>query len=172
MERIEHRLRRVDTPADWAAYHDIRRTELFARYRPELAYDAGHPDEREPSNLPHVLDLDGMVIGTVRIDLMGAKCAAFRLIAIRRTFQRQGHGAALLRLAESLVAELGGSQVTINSTRPALPFYVRNGYRPGDWHDVETRHADAVRVGKRLDVDRGASLYSELKQRWLSVSGT
>jgi GNAT superfamily N-acetyltransferase len=171
MERNGHRLRRVDTPADWAAYHDIRRAELFAVYRPDVAYDADHPDEHEPSNLPHVLDVDGAVIGTVRIDLMGAERAAFRLIAIRRGLQRRGHGGVLLRLAEALVGELGCSEVTINAIRPALPFYMRNGYRPGDWHDVETPHADTIRVGKRLDAGMGASLFGALKDQWLAAGG-
>jgi GNAT superfamily N-acetyltransferase len=171
VERIGHRLRRVDSRADWAAYHDIRRTELFQAYRPDLVYDPDHPDEHEPSNLPHVLDLDGVVVGTVRIDLMGADRAAFRLIAVRRDVQRRGHGRVLLRLAEQLVSDLGCAQVTINSTRPALPFYLRNGYAPGDWHDIEAPHADTVRVGRMLRVDNGVSLYGELMHRWLSISG-
>jgi GNAT superfamily N-acetyltransferase len=162
-------LRRVEQLTDWHAYHNIRRTELFDAYRPGVAYDTNHPDEHEPSNLPHVLELDKAIIGTIRVDLMGAERAAFRLIAIRGPLQNQGHGSAMLRLAEQLVAELGCAQVTINSVPVALPFYLRNGYAPGAWPDIEPPHADAVRVGKMLRLDQTPSLYGELKHRWLSV---
>jgi GNAT superfamily N-acetyltransferase len=166
-----YRLRRVERLTDWHAYHNIRRVELFDAYRPGIAYDTNHPDEHEPSNLPHVLELNEAIIGTIRIDLMGAERAAFRLIAIRRPLQNRGHGSALLRLAEALVAELGCAQVTINAIGPALRFYLRNGYSPGDWHDIEQPQADTVRVGKRLNLGEGASLFGELKDRWLSMGG-
>ena len=150
MEQGQYRLRRVERLTDWHAYHNIRRTELFDAYWPGVAYDTNHPDEHEPSNLPHVLELDQAIVGTIRIDLMGAKCAAFRLIAVRRPFQGQGHGSALLRLAEALVAELGCAQVTVNAVAAALPFFQRSGYAAGDWHDIEPPQAGTVRVGKAI----------------------
>ena len=154
MEQGQYRLRRVERLTDWHAYHNIRRTELFDAHWPGVAYDTNHPDEHEPSNLPHVLELDEAIIGTIRIDLMGAERAAFRLIAIRRPLQNRGHGSALLRLAEAFVAELGCAQVAINALAAALPFFHRNGYAPVDWHDIEQPHADTMRVGKRFRIDR------------------
>jgi GNAT superfamily N-acetyltransferase len=145
-----YRLRRVESLTDLHAYHNIRRTELFAVHLPDMVYDSNHPDEREPSNLPHVLEVDGIIAGTIRIDLMGARCAAFRLIAIRKALQRRGHGTRLLALAEQLVAELGCAQVTIQSAPDAVPFYLKNGYAKGDWHDIIVPMRDTVRVGKVL----------------------
>lgn len=145
-----YRLRRVETLTDWHAYHNIRRTELFAVHLPGVIYDSNHPDEREPSNLPHVLEVDGAIAGTIRIDLMGARCAAFRLIAIRKALQRRGHGTHLLALAEQLVGELGCAQVTIQSAPDAVPFYLRNGYAKGSWFDIGTPRREAVTVGKVL----------------------
>jgi N-acetylglutamate synthase-like GNAT family acetyltransferase len=149
-----YRLRRVESLTDWHAYHNIRRTELFAVHCPEVVYDSNHPDEHEPSNLPHVLELDGTIIGTIRIDLMGARCAAFRLIAIRKGLQRRGHGSRLLGLAEQLVSELGCAQVTIQSVKDAVPFYLRHGYTAGDWHDLVVPMSGTARLGKRLQIDR------------------
>lgn len=149
-----YRLRRVESLTDWHAYHNIRRTDLFATQCPDVVYDSNHPDEREPSNLPHVLEVNGTIAGTIRIDLMGARCAAFRLIAIRKALQKRGHGTRLLTLAEELVAELGCAQVTIQSAPSAVPFYLRNGYARGDWHDIIVPLADTVRLGKRLQGDR------------------
>jgi GNAT superfamily N-acetyltransferase len=145
-----YRLRRVESLTDWHAYHHIRRTELFAVRWPEVVYDTNHPDEREPSNLPHVLEVDGAIVGTIRIDLMGARCAAFRLIAIRRALQRQGHGSRLLALAEALVGELGCAQVTIQSPPDVVEFFLRNGYSKGRWFDLAPPRRDAVTVGKVL----------------------
>lgn len=145
-----YRLRRVESLTDWHAYHNIRRTELFTVHCPDVVYDSNHPDEREPSNLPHVLEVDGTIAGTIRIDLMGARCAAFRLITIRKALQRQGHGTHLLALAEQLVSELGCAQVTINAIRASAPFYQKNGYAPGDWHDIIVPLRDTIRVGKVL----------------------
>jgi GNAT superfamily N-acetyltransferase len=145
-----HRLRRVESLTDWHAYHNIRRTELFAVHCPEIVYDSNHPDEHEPSNLPHVLEVDRVIAGTIRIDLMGARCAAFRLIAIRKALQRRGHGSRLLALAEELVAELGCAQVTIQSDPSAVPFYLKNGYTTGNWFDIATPLRGSVTVGKVL----------------------
>ena len=145
-----YRLRRVESLTDWHAYHNIRRADLFAVHCPDVVYDSNHPDEREPSNLPHVLEVDGTIAGTIRIDLMGVRCAAFRLIAIRKALQRRGHGTRLLSLAEQLVAELGCAQVTIQSAPGAVPFYLRNGYTKGDWHDIAAPLRDAITVGKVL----------------------
>lgn len=145
-----YRLRRVESLTDWHAYHNIRRTELFAVHCPDVVYDSNHADEREPSNLPHVLEVDGTIGGTIRIDLMGARCAAFRLIAIRKALQRRGHGTRLLALAEQLVGELGCGQVTIQSAPDAVPFYLRNGYAKGSWFDIATPRREAIPVGKVL----------------------
>jgi GNAT superfamily N-acetyltransferase len=153
-----YRLRRVESLTDWHAYHNIRRTELFAVQCPDVVYDSNHPDEHEPSNLPHVLEADRTIVGTIRIDLMGACCAAFRLIAIRKALQRQGHGTRLLTLAEQLVAELGCAQVTIQSAPSAVPFYRRYGYAEGNWHDIVVPMAGTVRMGKKLQGDRAPPL--------------
>src|SRR2546430_16780903 len=93
-------LRPVRSPQEWSVYHAIRRDAIFAALLPGQAYDEHDPDEFERGHLPHVLVRDGEVIGTVRIDFIGATQAGLRLIAIRRDLQRQGHGRVLLRPAE------------------------------------------------------------------------
>jgi GNAT superfamily N-acetyltransferase len=145
-------LRPVRTAGDWAAYHAIRRDAIFALYRPNQTYDPDHADETKPGNLPHVLARDEEIVGVVRIDLLAADHAAFRLVGIRKDVQRIGLGTALLRLAEDVARAFGRCEVVLNSTLPALDFYLANGYAPGDWFDVELLRRDLVRVGKRLIV--------------------
>jgi hypothetical protein len=90
-------LRRVQSAAQWAAYHAIRRDAIFAPLLPGQAYDESGPDEHRPGRLAHVLLHDGQVVGTVRIDLIDETQAGLRLIAIRSDLQRRGHGTARWR---------------------------------------------------------------------------
>jgi predicted N-acetyltransferase YhbS len=138
------------SPADWSAYHAIRREAIFAALLPGQAYDENDADELKPHNLPHVLKRDGEVVGTVRIDLIDGTQAGLRLIGIRTDLQRQGHGAVLLRLAERAAQELGRTEVVINAHPTSLTFYLVNGYAEGEWRDTGPVLAGLVRVGKRL----------------------
>ena len=119
---MNYELARPSTAAEWAAYHDIRRVAIFERYLPGQTYDPEDADEFKELNFPHLLRHDEGAIGTLRIDVLGDARAAFRLIAIRPDLQGQGHGAALLRLAEERAAAFGCGEVVLNAIKPALGF--------------------------------------------------
>jgi GNAT superfamily N-acetyltransferase len=140
----------VQSPAQWAAYHAIRRDAIFALLLPEQSYDENHPDEFKFGNLPHILNHGGELIGTVRIDLLNPTQAGLRLIGIRPDRQRQGHGRALLKLAERAVRDFGRTKVVINAHPTSLAFYLANGYSGGNWRDIGPVPAGLVRVGKKL----------------------
>lgn len=146
----DYELARPATDAEWAAYHDIRREAIFERYLPGQTYDAEDGDEFKERNFPHLLRHNGEAIGTIRIDCLDEVRAAFRLIAIRPDRQRQGHGTALLRLAEERAICFGCSEVVLNAIKPALGFYRKHGYKAGPWFDIEPEREHSVRVGKRL----------------------
>ncbi len=148
--RADHELRPAQSSDDWRAYHAIRRDSIFAPLLPGQVYDERDADEFKPGNLPHVLIHAGEIVGTVRIDLIDDVQAGLRLIGIRNDQQRQGHGAALLRLAEQVARGFGRSEVVINSHPTSLRFYLANGYAPGDWRDAGPVHPDLIRVGKAL----------------------
>jgi GNAT superfamily N-acetyltransferase len=143
-------LRPPQSGTEWASYHAIRRDAIFAPLLPAQRYDETDADEFKPGNLPHVLVFDGAVIGTVRIDLIDNDQAGLRLIGIRRQLQRQGHGRALLQLAERLAESLGRTEVVINAHPMSLTFYLANGYAEGDWRDAAPVHPNLIRVGKRI----------------------
>src|SRR5258708_34371258 len=145
-----HRLRPTESAADWIAYHAIRRESIFALYFTAEAYDEKHPDESRLENLSHVLVYGDAVVGTVRIDLIDRMRAGFRLIGIKAGLQRQGHGTALLGLAEQLVLRRGRREITINATARSLPFYLKHGYAEGQWKDAGPVLDQLIRVGKRL----------------------
>lgn len=145
-----YELRPVHSPTDWNAYHAIRRDSIFAPLLPEQRYDESDTAEFTPGNMPHVLVCAGDVVGTVRIDLIDEEQAGLRLIGIRNGLQRQGHGAALLQLAEQVARDFGRSVVVINAHPTSLSFYLKNGYAAGDWRDTGPAHLDLIRVGKVL----------------------
>jgi predicted acetyltransferase/N-acetylglutamate synthase-like GNAT family acetyltransferase len=146
----DYTLSRPSNAVEWAAYHEIRRTEIFARYLPGQIYDAEDADEFEACNLPHLLWHAGEPIGTIRIDILDGTRGAFRLIAIRSELQRMGHGSAMLRLAEERAVCFGCGEVSLNAIKPALGFYQKHGYRPGNWFDIAPERDHSVRVGKQL----------------------
>jgi GNAT superfamily N-acetyltransferase len=148
--KIRHFLRPTVSVEDWAAYHAIRRDSIFALYFSSQEYDEKHPDELKLGNLPHVLVFGDEVVGTARIDLIDQTRAGLRLIGIKAGLQRQGHGTALLLLAEQLVSVLGKREIIINATTRSLPFYIKHGYAEGEWKDVGPVPHQLIRVGKRL----------------------
>jgi GNAT superfamily N-acetyltransferase len=150
-------LRRVQSAAEWAAYHAIRRDAIFAPLLPGQAYDESDPDEHRPGRLAHVLLHDGEVVGTVRIDLIDERQAGLRLIGIRQDLQRRGHGAVLLALAERAARAFGRADIVINAHPTSLKFYLANGYAEGDWRDASPVPAGLIRVGKRLRQEKPQS---------------
>jgi GNAT superfamily N-acetyltransferase len=145
-----HSLRPVRSSREWAAYHAIRRDAIFAALLPNQAYDEHDPDEFTPGHFPHLLLCDGQVLGAVRIDLIGERATGLRLIGIRPDVQRQGHGRALLKLAEEAARALGRTEIVINAHPTSLDFYLANGYREGEWADRGPVPSGLIRVGKRL----------------------
>lgn len=139
-------------PAHAEPYHRIRRIELFVRYDGlSVIYDPGVAGEDRRENLGHVLLLDGLVIGTIRIDLIDRERAGFRLVAVAGEHKNLGYGAYMLDRAEAIAGAYGRSEIVVNASRPARAFYERHGYAEGDWHDIlpiDTR--TNVRLGKRL----------------------
>src|SRR5262245_16677421 len=97
-------LRPVRSAQDWSAYHTIRRDAIFNTLLPGHSYDEQNEDEFKPYHFPYLLFRNDEAIGTVRIDLIDSKHAGLRLIAIRKSLQRNGHGAVLLKLAEQEAA--------------------------------------------------------------------
>lgn len=130
-----YRLRRPDSPAEWKAYHDIRREVMLE----SVEHAFNHPDEAEelaPRHYPLMLWLAEQPIGTIRVDNLDGGIAALRLVAIDPTHQAQGHGRALLDLAEAFARGLGCGKAVVYSTPEAAGFYASAGYAEGGWDDT------------------------------------
>ncbi len=141
---MEIELRAPTTEGDWAAYHAIRRHVLFELRGNGSAYDANHPDERQPGHYPLVLWDADVAAGVIRIDVQNA-VAIFRRVAIREDLQRRGYGRHLLRAAERFAIEHGCTRALSHVDREAVGFYERSGFRNDSSEDGAT-----VRMSKQL----------------------
>ena len=144
-----YELRGPASPAEWDANHVIRQRALFEPYHPSVTYVRDHPDEGKPEHYPLVLIADGEVVGTLRIDLLDEARAALRLVAVHPERQRQGHGSALLRLAEDFVRRRGRRRVVVHGNPATIGFYIDNGYLERPWEDPAAL-AQRVDVAKDL----------------------
>jgi GNAT superfamily N-acetyltransferase len=98
--RAEYELRPPRSQEEWCAYHAIRQRAIFAVYRPDIVYDPNYPDEYKPNHLSNAQFWRGNIIGTIRIDVVGAARVVFRFVAVEPELQGRGHGTVLLALAE------------------------------------------------------------------------
>lgn len=127
MTGFQHALRTPQTEEEWRAFHAIRRKVLFENRGKTEVYIENHPDDLKPGNYPLILVYGDDVIGVLRLDI-AASVAWLRRVAIREDLQRQGHGRALLRLAESFAKAKGCDEIRSNAAVEAVEFYERCGY--------------------------------------------
>jgi GNAT superfamily N-acetyltransferase len=139
-----YRLSVPESPEHWELYHRIRRDVLLEaqKYAIELT------EELAPGHHPRLLWLDEHPIGSIRVDVVAPDRAALRLVAIHPEWQRKGHGAALLRLAEHLARELGCREAVVYATPEAAGFYSKASYAEDDWDDSYV--GGIVQMAKKL----------------------
>lgn len=146
-------LRAVQTDEEWAAMHDIRRRVLFApgRHSPDIIYDENHPEDRADGNVPHLLMLEDVPIGVVRLDLRDT-VAIVRLVAIEPAYQGQGHGSLMDELVTQKAWGLGVRQLRVNAARTAVGFYQKTGWQEAEWDAEELAGlaADCVQMVKDI----------------------
>ena len=143
---------------EWSRYHDIRKRCIFNKYHPKgsayyFKYDPGYRDERDPANHPLIFLADGVVIGTIRIDIRPDGPAVFRLVAIDTPWQGRGLGTIMLDMAESYARARGAGVVYLNSVPDAYRFYARHGFNPAHW-DGCTQNVTEIPVMKAFTPER------------------
>lgn len=142
----------VKDPADWRAFHDIRRQELFEAKGRFGVYDENHPDDHAPFAHPYLLKLGGVPIGTTRLDVRGDGTAIFRLVAITAAEQGKGHGRVMERLVEERARALGATTLYVNAADTAVGFYRNTGWTEHSWDPTELVNisVNAVQMTKQI----------------------
>ena len=127
----------VHDPADWEAYHAIRRQELFEAKGRFGIYDPNHSDEYATWAHRYLLKLDGRPIGTTRLDVRDGGVAIFRMVAITASEQGRGHGRVLGQLVEDRARGFGTTTLYVNAAASAVGFYHRTGWIDHVWDAAE-----------------------------------
>ena len=127
----------VTAPGDWAAYHDIRRQELFEARGRHGIYNPDYPGERLPGMYPYLLKLDGKPLGTTRLDIRDDGTAVFRLVAITASEQGKGHGRVLGQMVEDRARAFGARILLVNAAHTAVGYYEATGWQRHVWDASE-----------------------------------
>jgi len=138
-------LRPPSSPAEWEAYHRIRRDVLLEAQK----YAVEQVAEEAPGCHPMLLWLDQRPVGSIRIDIDDRGRAGLRLVAVDPELQKRGCGRALLRLAEDFARARGCTCTVLYATLDAVGFYAKAGYSEEDWDDVYV--SGIVQMAKPLD---------------------
>lgn len=142
----------VKEPADWLAFHAIRRRELFEARGRFGIYSENHPSDVAANAHPYLLKLDGVPLGTTRLDVRDDGTAIFRLVAITADEQGKGHGRAMGQLVEDRARALGVTTLYVNAADSAVGFYCQTGWTDYTWDPSELVDlaATAVQMTKRI----------------------
>ena len=147
----DHELVTPTDPAQWRAYHDIRRRVLFESRGQFGVYDEHRANERAPGHHPKLLLYRRDPVGVVRVDI-DATTAIFRRVAVRSDVQRLGHGRVLLMLAQRFAQESGCVRLVSYVAADAVEFYQRCGFTIGS-ESTGASGDGPVYMAKRLELD-------------------
>ncbi|HEX8350972.1 MAG TPA: GNAT family N-acetyltransferase [Hymenobacter sp.] len=116
------------TPAEFAAYYDLRYRVLRAPWQQPLGSERADDDER-PSTMHAMLRApDGAVVGVARLHPSGPAQAQVRYMAVEPGWQGQGIGRQLLEYLEAAARQQGLTECILHARETAVPFYTRLGY--------------------------------------------
>lgn len=134
---MNYELVEATEPADWEAYHAIRRQELFEARGRHGIYDPNRPDERLPGMHPFLLKANDRPVGTTRLDIRDDGTCIFRLVAITASEQGKGHGRMLGRMVEDEARARGAHTAYVNAASTALGYYEATGWQRHVWDEAE-----------------------------------
>ena len=149
---MDYELTAVTTPADWTAYHAIRRQELFEARGRHGIYDPNRADERLPGMHHFLFKRDGNPIGTTRLDIRANGTCVFRLVAITAAEQGKGHGRVIGAMVEAQARAFGAQTALVNAAPSAIGYYEALGWQRHVWDKDElvSIASDCIQMRKLL----------------------
>ena len=100
-------------------------------------YDPDHVDEYLENNHPLLLKVNGVGIGTTRLDDFKDGTGVVRLVAIRIGLRGQGHGKKLSELTQEFAKTLGIRTLYVNAAPEAVDYYKATGWELFSWNPAE-----------------------------------
>jgi GNAT superfamily N-acetyltransferase len=147
-----YELVKVSIPEEWAAYHRIRREELFEARGRVGVYNPDHADEFKPEHTPLLLKQNGVGVATTRLDIRDATTAIIRLVAVTKSLQGQGVGRELAQQTLALARARGIHRPVVNAAPTAVGYYERSGFKPDAWDPAELVGISSDSVQMSLDL--------------------
>ena len=111
-------------------------------------------DEHDGDGTRYIVLLDdGYPVATCRFYETGPGRVVLGRVVVLPDYRGHGLGRRVVEEAERWIAELGRSEVAIDSRLEAVPFYEKLGYAPlgGGGDVVKSGAFDCIRMHKRLD---------------------
>lgn len=143
-------LRSPYTSTEWAAYHELRRTELFNRYLPNVEYDPLFAENWAAGVFHQGVFAAGEFLACLQIDISDMNEASFHLVAVQPALRGRGIGRFLLAEGERFARVNGRSRLRVFAEPQALGFYRSLGFVDGpDWARTPASE-QAVALKKQL----------------------
>ncbi|QIX61922.1 GNAT family N-acetyltransferase [Hymenobacter sp. BT18] len=116
------------SPAEWAAYYQLRYQVLRAPWQQPPGSEHA-PDDEDPATC-HAAALaeDGTLVGVGRLHAATAAQGQVRFMAVHPAWQGQGVGQAVLTYLEAEARRRGLTECVLHARAAAVPFYERAGY--------------------------------------------
>lgn len=127
---------------DWIDFHAIQRESLFGmseedEYDPHF-YDQYRPDEEQGvRRLQVLLKYRGEAIGITTLEFQKDGGSVARGVAIKREYQRQGHGMVLTEHVSRIAEISGARELRVNAGALSSRFYIACGFVPFVWSQTE-----------------------------------
>jgi len=116
------------TPADFAAYYDLRYRVLRAPWNQPLGSERADDDEAADTIHAMVKTTDSAVVGVARLHPVAAHQAQIRYMAVDPAWQGHGIGRQLVEYLETTARQRGLTECILQARQAAVPFYTRLGY--------------------------------------------
>ena len=139
---------RVQSDAQWEAYHRIRQQEIFSML--PFTYDPHHPALSHPAHYHFVLYEHETIIGVAEIDFIPPNEAGLRPFALDKPFQGRGFGAHFLTALEEWLRGQNRIILRLHANPPAVSFYRRLGYTEQPFVEARLDVIATVDMAKKL----------------------
>jgi N-acetylglutamate synthase-like GNAT family acetyltransferase len=117
---------RPQTPSEWEAYYDLRWRVLRAPWNQPKGSEK---DDMESSSYHcMVVDDDGEVAGTGRLQMNSPELAQIRYMAVDLNLHGKGIGKKIMNALEEEARSRGAKSVFLQAREIAVPFYLSCGY--------------------------------------------
>lgn len=143
-----HRFLKVTHYQEWAAYHRIRKEQIFDPIN--VIYDSNHPTIHAKNHY-HFILCYGMEIATVgHIEFLNETEAALRSLATDLPFQSMGYGKEMMILLEKWLKSKSIQMLKIHVRLSAETFYRSLGYQDCPFDDpcISEHHIDLAKLIK------------------------